>query len=252
MNHVTIGHFVCDENGHAKGGKPGDQTGREGRFQSWYLEGSNGSIWQDVFRAKGKKIRKKIAKNMIELVENPHIGYNQNARTTLDREAKKVDYDFKKIEVDCDTDCSQATAECIIGAGIPISPDMYTGNEKQLIEATGQFKTYDGASYTKSDQKLKVGDILFKIGHSAIVVKVQYIIDRYIKYQEGQPIMSGEDIEKIQKKLNKVMKCKLEVDGEYGPKTAAETVRFQSKKKLTPDGIIGPKTAEALGFWWEG
>lgn len=251
MNHVTIGHFVSDENGHAKGGKPGDQTGKEGRFQAWYKAGSNGKCWEDVFRAKDKKVQKKIAENMIELVENPHIGYNQNKRLTLDKEAKKVDYDFKKITVDCDTDCSQATAECIIGAGIPISPDMYTGNEKQLIEATGKFKTYYGKSYTQSDQKLLVGDILFKVGHSAVVVKVQYIIDRYIKYQEGKPIMSGEDVAKIQARLNKLDKVELDCDGEYGPKTAAEVVRFQAKKKLTPDGIIGPKTAEALGFWWE-
>jgi peptidoglycan hydrolase-like protein with peptidoglycan-binding domain len=48
------------------------------------------------------------------------------------------------------------------------------------------------------------------------------------------------------------MKCKLDEDGEFGPKTAAEVVRYQSKKKLTPDGIVGRKTAEALGFWWEG
>lgn len=252
MNHVTIGHFVCDENGHSRGGKPGDQTGKEGRFQSWYKCGSNGKGWQDVFRAKDKKVRKKIAENMIELVENPHIGYNQDKRLTLDKEAKKVDYDFKKITVDCDTDCSQATAECIIGAGIPISPDMYTGNEKKLIEATGKFKTYSGKSYTQSAQKLIAGDILFKVGHSAVVVKVQFIIDRVIKYQEGGQIMSGEDVTKIQEKLNKVMKCDLDVDGEYGPKTAAEVVRFQSKKKLTPDGIVGKKTAEALGFWWEG
>ena len=182
MNHVTIGHFVCDENGHARGGKPGNQTGREGRFQSWYATGSNGKGWQDVFRAKDKAVRKKIAKNMTELVENQHVGYNQDDRLSLEAEAKKVNYDFAKITTDCNTDCSQATAECIIGAGILISPDMYTGNEKQLIEATGQFKTYDGKSYTDSDQKLKVGDILFKIGHSAVVVKVQYIISRIIKY----------------------------------------------------------------------
>lgn len=252
MNHVTIGHFVCDENGHSRGGKPGDQSGKEGRFQAWYKEGSNGKHWQDVFRAIDKKTRKKIAENMIELVNNSHVGYNQDARTTLDREAKKVNYDFKKIDVDCDTDCSQATAECIIGAGIPISPDMYTGNEKQLIEQTGKFKTYDGIKYTDSAQKLKVGDILFKIGHSAVVVKVQYIIDRIIKYKEGKPIMSGEDVKKIQKKLNKVLKCDLEVDGEYGPLTAAQVVRFQAKKKLDPDGIVGKHTAEALGFYWEG
>lgn len=252
MNHVTIGHFVSDENGRARGGKPGDQTGKEGRFQAWYKTGSNGKGWQDVFRAKDKDIRKKIAQNMIELVENPHIGYNQDRRLTLEKEAKKVNYDFKKITVDCDTDCSQATAECIIGAGIPINPDMYTGNEKQLIEKTGQFKTYDQKSYIDSDQKLKVGDILFKIGHSAVVVKVQYIISRELRYQEGKALMSGEDIKHVQKRLNKVMKSKLDIDGEYGPNTTAEVVRFQAKKKLTPDGIVGRKTAEALGFWWEG
>ena len=252
MNHVTIGHFVCDENGRSHGGKPGDQTGKEGRFQAWYKTGSNGKGWQDVFRAKDKEVRKKIAKNMIELVENPHVGYNQDDRLSLDKEAKKVDYQFNKITVDCNTDCSQATAECIIGAGIPIDPDMYTGNEKQLIEKTGKFKTYGGKSYLDSAQKLKVGDILFKIGHSAVVVKVQFIIDRIIKYQQGKPIMSGEDVEHIQKRLNKLMKSNLEVDGEYGPKTAAEIVRFQAKKKLDADGIVGKNTAEALGFWWEG
>lgn len=251
MNHVTIGHFVCDENGHARGGKPGDQTGKEGRFQSWYAKGSKGKGWEDVFRAKDKAVRKKIAQNMVELVENPHVGYNQDKRLTLDREAKKVDYKFSQITTDCDTDCSQATAECIIGAGIPISPDMYTGNEKELIEATRQFKTYSSSSYTKSDQKLKVGDILFKIGHSAIVVKVQYVLSRVLRYEENESYMCGEDVAKVQEKLNKTMKSNLEVDSEYGPKTAAEVIRFQQKKKLDPDGVVGRKTAEALGFWWE-
>ena len=100
MTHVTIGHFVCDENGRARGGKPGDQSGKEGRFQAWYATGSNGKGWEDVFRAKEASVRKKIAKNMIELVENPHVGYNQDARLTLDREAKKVNYDFAKITTD--------------------------------------------------------------------------------------------------------------------------------------------------------
>ncbi len=251
MNHVTLGHFVCDENGRARGGKPGDQSGKEGRFQAWYATGSNGKGWQDVFRAKDASVRKKIAKNMIELVENPHVGYNQDARLTLDREAKKVNYDFAKITTDCDTDCSQATAECIIGAGIPIDPDMYTGNEKQLIVKTGQFKTYDGKSYIVSDQKLKVGDILFKIGHSAVVVKVQYILYRLLRYEEGEPYMCGKDVEKVQKRLNKHRKNKIGVNGEYDAQTCSAVVWFQKKKKLTPDGIVGPKTAEALGFWWE-
>ena len=251
MNHVTIGHFVCDENGHAHGGKPGDQTGKEGRFQPWYKCGSNGKGWQDVFRAKKAAVRKKIAKNMTELVENPCVGYDQDTRLTLDKEARKVDYDFAKITTDCNTDCSQATAECIIGAGIKIDPDMYTGNEKQLIEATGQFKTYDTKSYIASDQKLKAGDILFKIGHSAVVVKVQYVLYRLLKYEEGEPYICGEDVVKVQERLNKYAKKKIDVSGEYDSKTAAAVVRFQKKKKLDPDGIVGPKTAEAMGFWWE-
>ena len=63
--------------------------------------------------------------------------------------------------------------------------------------------------------------------------------------------MCGEDVEKVQKRLNKLIKAGLEVDGEYGPKTAAAVVRYQTKKKLDPDGEVGRKTAEALGFWWE-
>lgn len=252
MYHVTIGHFVCDENGRARGGKPGDQTGKEGRFQAWYKTGSNGKGWENVFRAKEKKVRNKIAQNMIELVENPHVGYNQDDRLSLDKEAKKVDYHFKDIKVDCNTDCSQATAECIIGAGIPIDPDMYTGNEKRLIEETGQFKTYTSKAYVASDQKLKKGDILHKVGHSAVVVKVQFIMYRELQYFEGEPYMVGEDVEHLQRRLNKVMKTDLEIDGEFGPKTGATVVRFQAKAKLTPDGIVGRKTAEALGFYWEG
>ena len=250
MNHVTLGHFVCDENGRARGGKPGDQTGKEGRYQAWYAKGSNGKGWENVFRAKKSADRKKIAKNMCELVENQHIGYNQDKRTTLDREAKKVNYDFKKITVDCDTDCSQATAECIIGAGIPISPDMYTGNEKKLIEATGEFKTYTSKSYTGSDQKLKIGDILHKVGHSAVVTNVQYVLSRILALTEGEPYMCGEDVVKVQEQLNKTIKAGLEADGEYGPLTEAAVVKFQKKKKLTDDGKVGRETAEALGFWW--
>ena len=250
MYHVTLGHFVCDENGRARGGKPGDQTGKEGRYQAWYAKGTNGKGWENVFRAKKSAARKKIAKNMCELVENPHVGYNQDQRTTLDTQAKKVDYKFSKITVDCNTDCSQATAECIIGAGIPISPDMYTGNEKKLIKATGEFKTYTAKSYTASDQKLKDGDILHKVGHSAVVTNVQYVLSRTLSYTEDEPYMCGEDVAKVQEKLNKTVKAGLEIDSEYGPLTKEAVIKFQRKKKLNDDGVVGRKTAEALGFWW--
>lgn len=52
-----------------------------------------------------------------------------------------------------------------------VNPYMYTGNELQLLKATGAFTVYTGAEYTKASGKLKTGDILLRPGHTAIVTQ---------------------------------------------------------------------------------
>ncbi len=51
----------------------------------------------------------------------------------------------------------------------------------------------------------------------------------------------GDDVKKLQTLL------KINVDGDFGPKTEAAVKQFQKEHNLTQDGIVGPKTWEALG-----
>ena len=170
MKVATIGHAVCDENGRASGGKPGDQTGKEVRIAKWYCY--NDSPWIAVFRAKSTSVRKKLAKAMVAACNNDNIGYNQAKRTTLYNLAKANGWQLDKVGL-CETDCSALVAVCVNAAGITVSKDMYTGNELDVLKATSQFKIYTSDEYCKSQKKLKKGDILLKKGHTAMVVKVE-------------------------------------------------------------------------------
>lgn len=57
---------------------------------------------------------------------------------------------------------------------------------------------------------------------------------------------SGALVTKLQKDLNSVTSCSLDVDGSYGSKTTACVKSFQSANGLTSDGIAGQKTLNAL------
>lgn len=50
----------------------------------------------------------------------------------------------------------------------------------------------------------------------------------------------------LQKKLNKIIKCDLEVDGNFGPLTKQCVEDFQTKYELEVDGIVGPQTCSKL------
>ena len=56
---VLIGHASIDENGNAKGGAAGDQTGKEVCTRSWYDKS-----WDKLIRPKNSAIAEKIAKAM--------------------------------------------------------------------------------------------------------------------------------------------------------------------------------------------
>ena len=50
---------------------------------------------------------------------------------------------------------------------------MYTGNQKELIEATGEFEILTKAKYLTTPDYLKRGDILMCPGHTAVVVSTE-------------------------------------------------------------------------------
>lgn len=245
---VVLGHFVHDENGRSRGGKPGDQTGTESCRRNWYIIA--GQEWTHVFRPKVSVVAEKIAKAMEDLVDNENIGgYNQDDRTSAFEAAKAAKWNIKSVTKKCNSDCSAAVALCVNAAGIPVSKDMYTGNEKDVLEKTCQFKTLTAQKYTRIPDNLKRGDILLKPHHTAVVLSNKYSIEKEWRYVKGD-VMKGEDVKHIQARLNEILDAGLPESTAFGMRTADAVKRFQQMTRLTVDGVVGRKTAKALGFEW--
>lgn len=162
---VKIGHASMDENKHASGGNAGDQTGKEVCTREWYNK-----PWIAVIRPNKTIVAEKIAKAMEQATANDNIGYDQSQRTTLYTNAKAANWDISKVKVKCETDCSALVAVCVNAAGITVSKDMYTGNEKNALTNTGEFQIFTDKKYLESSSLLKRGDILLGSGHTAVVL----------------------------------------------------------------------------------
>lgn len=163
---VRIGHAVMDENKKAKGGKPGDNNGKEVVVGNWYKEG-----WNVVLRPKEGTIAEKIAVAMEQACLNNAIGYNQGNRTTLYTQAVKHSFNLSKITQACECDCSSLVAVCANAAGVKVSKDIYTGNMVKALINTSYFIKLTDKKYLESSDYLKRGDILVHEGsHTAIVL----------------------------------------------------------------------------------
>ena len=246
---VILGHAVSDERGKSSGGKPGNQTGNELRFQEWYLRAKG---WTDVLRAKKKSLRKKIASAIQCLVRNPRIGYDQKQRTTLYREAYNVKWDLSKISVPCSTDCSALESVALNACGVKVSKDIYTGDMVEKIMETGEFHDLTGKEYTQTSDNLEVGDILVGPGHTATVVEIKemLVLERTLRYVSGA-LLTGDDVKELQKILKSLGLYNDKKDGIFGVNTERAVIAYQKAHGLTPDGVVGKNTATALGFAWK-
>jgi LysM repeat protein len=154
-----------DENRKARGGAAGDQTKKEVCIINWYNK-----PWTAVIRPKDSKVAEKIAFAMEQACANDKIGYDQTQRTTLYAQAKAHNWDLSKITTACECDCSSLVAVCVNAAGISVSKNIYTGNERAALQETGKFTIYMSTQYIGSSNHLKRGDILLGDGHTAIVL----------------------------------------------------------------------------------
>lgn len=238
---VTLAHAVCDENGRANNGLRGDQTGKEVRFQEWY---NRTERWTAVIRAKNSKVRKKIAKNAIAGVRNKNLGYSQNDRLSAYYAVEKYKFDYEKLNVPGNTDCSQMATTCLKYAGIDISKDVYSGNIVSACEKTGKFNIYKDAAHTADYKKLKEGDILVGPGHVAIVANTIY----WIQSSVSSSVLVKSSVKAIQTRLNEIAGLSIEVDGVFGSATVNAVKGFQTMHLLTADGVVGKNTAIALGL----
>ena len=79
----------------------------------------------------------------------------------------------------------------------------------------------------------------------------KYVLTRELKYTN--PMMRGEDVEKVQERLNELGYNCGDVDGIFGKKTEIASKNFKQDAGLSyKTGNIGKKTAKALGFEWQG
>lgn len=170
---VIIAHASIDENKNIKNGQAGDQTGKEVCTRSWYNK-----PWSYVIRFKDKNRANRLADAMEMAAKNDKIGYDQNQRNTLLREARKHNYNISKVDVPCETDCSALVSVACMYAGVPEGVLVLSGNcantrnLRQLLVQIGGVDVYSTPAYTANTDKLRRGDILLKPGsHVAVVVK---------------------------------------------------------------------------------
>lgn len=176
-----IAHSSIDENGKAHGGEAGDQSGKEVCIRTWYS-----GKWDAVLRIENEEVRNQFGNNMIDIAKNDKIGYNQYQRNTLLTAALKTKFDFSKITVACECDCSSAVTIALLGAIYTVfGNEAYEKAHEKLVSGsncatTRTLKTkmksltmtdvsvYTSKTFTESTDKAKFGDIYLRTGHHVV------------------------------------------------------------------------------------
>ena len=247
MATVKLGSARIDENGHATGGKAGDQTGREVSTQNWYKHSKG---WR-VFRAKNSGVAEKIAWDMQAACDNPKIGYDQSQRDTLYTVAKLVGFNCAKVSAACETDCSALVRVCCAYAGVML-PNIRTTNEPKALLDSGEFVELTGAKYTDSPDYLRRGDILCTKtqGHTVVVLSSG-------SKAEVAPVVAqglsrgdhGTAVTAMQANLlawDPDCLPKYGADGDFGGETEAALRAFQEAAGLPVTGVYDEATRKAL------
>ena len=245
---VIIGSARIDERGKARGGKAGDQTGREVSTQTWYNRITNPWV---VLRPKIPAHAEKIARAMEMACANQHIGYDQGERDTLYSAAAAYGYDVSKVMKAVETDCSALVRVCCAYAGIRVG-NFRTTNEASMLVATGMFDKLTDSRYIHRSDYLMRGDILVtkRQGHTVVVLtdgpkagKVYAYGHRTLK--KG---MSGPDVAEMQRYLLalKYAMPKYGADGDFGAETLKAVKAFQADAGLTVDGTMDADDCAAL------
>ena len=164
---ITLGMAAKDENGKYRGGKAGDQTGKEVYLCNWYNR-----PWDTVIRWKSEDNAKGFANILRLLCANNNVGYDQVERTTLWAEAQRINWQPTRIgEIKaCECDCSSLMAVCARFLGFAVSKDIWTGNLEAAFRATKAVEVYKTSEYTSKPDNLKVGDILLNTQHHVAAV----------------------------------------------------------------------------------
>ncbi len=244
---VMIGSARIDENGKARGGKAGDQTGRELSTQKWYKHEKG---WR-VFRAKVEEVAEKIAWDMQAACDNKNIGYDQGERLTLYEVSKPLGFNCAAVKTPCETDCSALVRVCCAYAGVML-PNFRTPTEPKVLLDSGAFIELTGARYTDASTYLKRGDILCTKtqGHTVVVLsngsKAGSTVAPVVGLSRGD---KGSKVKEMQRALLIWKPDCLPVygaDGEFGAETENAMKAYQTAANLPVTGVYDEATRKAL------
>ena len=166
-------HYIAnsggDEKGGTKGGKLGDQTGKEWQLKKWYSR-----PWTCVLRYPNKKVRDMIAQFGIDAALNNHIGYDQSKRYTYWTELVKAGYNPAKITKDCAEDCTAGVTANVRAVGFvlgikalqDIPKTVRSSNMRKYFSKAG-FIVLTEHKYLTGYGYLLPGDILLYDNHHA-------------------------------------------------------------------------------------
>ena len=150
-----------DENGGARGGRAGDQSGKEWWIINWYNQG-----WQCILRHPDAKVREYIATLGIQAAQNDNVGYDQSENQTYWHQLQKVGYWPKDIKTPCEADCSAGVIANVKAVGHLLNIDAlknitatYTGNMRASFRSAG-FTVLTESKYLGSPNYLLPGDII--------------------------------------------------------------------------------------------
>lgn len=163
---LQIGQACSNERGEILNGTKGDQTGREVRINTFF----DGQVWQVIYRCKDKAKAKLIGQYMADACRNDYIGYDTGKTRYTCWDLAMAIKSVKDINVPCNTDCSQLMDICVNLAGIPLTKYLWTAIEDELLMSTGMFDRITDQSMLRGNG-LQVGDILWRDGHTAVVVE---------------------------------------------------------------------------------
>lgn len=237
-----ISNCGSDERGRARGGKAGDNNGREWRIRTWYS-----SPWKCVLRYPRSEVRNMISDFAKDSALNDNIGYNQADRVSFWKALTKSKYQPKNVSVKCNTDCSAGVSAIVKAVGYRlgiaklknINENNWTGSMRQSFREAG-FEVLTGSKYLTSDKYLLPGDILLNDAkHTCINIDYGVNVNPKTKksYTGGYPIIppvlkfasNGLQVERLQRFLNWYGNYGLVIDGEFGKKTENAVINFQSK-----------------------